>query len=176
MCANHTLSATDLPPEVQALLAQIQGMLSCIPKEGQDEILAKVVDRCRSVGMPESSIQIALRIVREGQAEAAPAVAVVEDGHERVEVGIYTVVIDGREMQVVPLETFEKVSNIAHELGDKLEEAVEAVQQRNAHITDLVKSLERILGAGERSSDAAFATKATMLHAVFRAKLPNLFK
>lgn len=173
MCANHTLSATDLPPEVQALLAQIQGMLSCIPKEGQDEILAKVVDHCRSVGMPESSIQTALRIVREGQAEEAPA---AEDGHERVEVDIYTVVIDGREMQVVPLETFEKVSNIAHELGDKLEEAVEAVQQRNAHITGLVESLERILGAGKRSSDAAFATKATMIHAAFRAKLPNLFK
>ena len=163
MCANRTLSFSDLPADIQGVVTQIKGMMASLPKEAQDEILNSVVEHCRSVGMPEASIQQALRIVREQEADEP------EEGVERVEIKVYTAVIDGREVQVVPLETFEKVSEIAQELGEKIDKADQMVM-------GLAHSLETVLKFSKKSSDANLAARAATFHAALKAKLPNLFK
>lgn len=166
MCANRTLSFSDLPADIQGVVTQIKSMMASLPKEAQDEILNSVVEHCRSVGMPEASIQQALRIVRDQDAVDADE---PEAGVERVEIKVYTAVIDGREVQVVPLETFEKVSEIAQELGEKIEKADQMVM-------GLAHSLETVLKFSKKSSDANLAARATTFHAALKAKLPNLFE
>ena len=166
VCANRTLSFSDLPADIQGVVTQIKGMMTSLPKEAQDEILNSVVEHCRSVGMPEASIQQALRIVRDQVAADADE---PEDGVERVEINVYTTMIDGREVQVVPLETFEKVSDMAQALGEKIETA-------DSMIGGLAHSLETILNFSKKSSDADLAARAVTFHAALKAKLPKLFK
>lgn len=173
MCANRTLTVNDLPADLKDLLAQTQQMMAVMPPEAQEAILNQVVQVCRSQGFSEALLANAIALVK-GEADVEEAQP--EEGTLQVEVVIHTVMVDGVPVRMVPEETFLKVSDLAQDLGEKLEAAVQIAKDNKAHVQGLAKLTATILEANLESTDPVLVKKAGIAMRALQQKLPKMFK